>query len=223
MRVALAALAMLLGSAVFEARAATQSLKMRLVPSGAEPRARGKVLMSLREGANGLDAKLEIVVRRLDRRATFEVVLQGVRIGTIATRGNGNGRARFRNRPHHRDQRLGPAPRGGVPPLGKPSGTDILATLLPGRSSDPDHVQCCVAGGSRCASLTGEECAAGGGVDRGAGSCLPDPCASPASSPPVTCCVPDTDGPTCEIDAEPDCAASSGIVVDGGTCTPDPC
>src|SRR5262249_5641419 len=130
MRVALAALAMLLGSAVFEARAATQSLKTRLVPSGPEPRARRKTLMSLREGADGLDAELEIVVRRLERRATFEVVLQGVRIGTIGTRGTGNGRARFRNRPRHHEQRLGTDPRGRVLTIRNTSGTDILAALL---------------------------------------------------------------------------------------------
>src|SRR5262249_56290269 len=66
----------------------------------------------VRRVRRGLDGTLIVVVRNLAPRTTYEIVVQGVRIGTLTTNAARRGPARFRPHPGHHDQFLGVDPRG---------------------------------------------------------------------------------------------------------------
>jgi len=59
----------------------------------------------------------------------------------------------------------------------------------------------------------------------GAGSCMPNPCATPPGSEQIQCCQADhdEDGPECELSSAAECAADGGVSLGAGTCEPNPC
>jgi hypothetical protein len=155
------------------------------------------------------------------------VTLDGVRIGGFTTRRGGAGRARFDTRPRGSDQLLGVDPRGKVVALVSAGGAVVLQTTVGSGTLDPNDVRCCLPddSGPECEDRTATECAAAGGVDLGPGSCLPNPCSSPALPPAgdIRCCIPDDSGPECEDRTPAECSAQGGVNIGAGSCDPNPC
>src|SRR5207302_8246667 len=97
--------AALLGSAS-AAGADGFKISEKLTATAAAPGARGRAVVVVRDSHR----TVRVAARGLQRRTTHDVILDRVKIGTLTTSGRGNGRARFRSRPH--DQLLGTDPRG---------------------------------------------------------------------------------------------------------------
>jgi hypothetical protein len=205
-----------------------RSLKVdtTLAASGADADAAGDARLTIRSRRGTLDARLEVRVRRLAPAGQFEIVLDGVRIGELATSGGGNGKLRFRSRPRGKDLLLGVDPRGRELVIRDATGAVVLGAPIPDDSIDPTKVRCCLPddSGTECEDRTAAECSAAGGVDLGPGSCLPNPCAdAPVPGDDVVCCLPDDSGPECEDRTAAECSAQGGISLGAGTCLPNPC
>ena len=214
-----------LAPATVEAR--SSQVRQALIATGVDPDAKGHVRVEIRDRRAGLEGRFEVRVRKLDALASFDVTLDGVRIGSLTTRRNGSGKARFDTRPHGDDQPLGVDPRGRTAAVVNGGGAVVLQTVISSRSIDPDDVRCCLPddSGPECEDRTAAECAAAGGVDLGPGSCLPNPC---SGSPPIpggdiVCCIPDDSGPECEDRTAAECSAQGGVNLGPGSCTPNPC
>ena len=222
----LATLAITLGVSIAPAPAAAAShVRTALTPTSKDPDARGRANLLVR-GSRG---KLKIAAQRLKHGATFEVIVDTVRIGTLTTGGSGNGKARFSTGARGRDQLLGVDPRGKVLEVRDEDGDDVLETEMPD-DAQPGEIRCCVANHdeTECETKSPEECDADHGVNLGAGSCMPNPCANPATDH-VRCCVPDhdEDGPECEDLTADACSLAGGVNIgpgDGsGNCENDAC
>ena len=152
----------------------------------------------------------------------FDLLVGGVRVGTLTTSRGGNGQLRFRSRPHGHDLVLGVDPRGKDVLVRDADGHDVLSGHYPEDTEDAGKVACCDSstgalvardeGGhgdhgdgdhddgdddddheAECRMRTPAECAEHGGRVAG-DSCLPDPCGT--TIPPadaVRCCVPAED------------------------------
>jgi hypothetical protein len=190
----------------------------------ADPDAKGQVRVLLKTASSG---EFEVRVGGLDADTTYEVLVAGVKVGTLTTSGGGGGRARFRTRPRGRhDQLLGFDPRGAAVVLRSPTGEDVLGGTIPAGSvgGSTDKIACCIPDDSECEDRTAEECTAQGGTVSTALSCLPDPCAStPSVGGDVVCCIPDDSGAECEDRTTTECAAQGGVVVQAASCDPNPC
>jgi hypothetical protein len=189
--------------------------------------AKGQVRLLVRRPSDG---RLELHVRRLDPHSVFEILFDGVKVGTLETRSGGSGRVRFRSRPRGHDLTLGFDPRGGVLVVRNRNGEDVLRGEIPlsgvPAGNDPEKVACCVPDdrGSKCEDRSPERCVLEGGTVSAAASCLPDPCGGVATSGrDVVCCLPDDSGPECEDRTQDQCALQGGIVVDAASCAPNPC
>src|SRR5215813_11593329 len=91
----------------------------------------GQATVVVRRLRSGLDGTLLVTVRNLDARTTYEIVIDGVRIGTLTTNAAGRGRARFRTQPLGHDQLLGVDPRGQPIAVHALTGTDELTGVVP--------------------------------------------------------------------------------------------
>jgi hypothetical protein len=219
--VGLAASAALAGSRV--------TVREALAPTGVEADASGRATLTLRNGAKG---KFEVKVRHLAPATSFDVVVGGVKVGSIRTSRSGQGGVRFSSRARGRDLPLGFDPRGSAVTVRDGSGDDVLAGGMSDGSLDPGEVACCVPGrheDGECEDLTPDACAAAGGTLAGVDSCLPDPCTS-ASGPgdgALVCCLNETGDDEseseCEDTTEAGCAAAGGMVVEAVSCDPNPC
>jgi hypothetical protein len=211
--------------AIVEARGT--KARQQLTATGVDPDARGRVKVEIRDRSAGLEGRFEVRARKLDALSTFDVTLDGVRIGSFTTRRNGSGKARFDTRPRGDDQLLGVDPRGRTAAVVDGLGAVVLQTAISSSSIDPNDVRCCLPddSGPECEDRTAAECAAAGGVDMGPGSCLPNPCS--VSQPPpggdIVCCIPDDSGPECEDRTAAECSAQGGVNLGPGSCTPNPC
>lgn len=207
------------------ARSQSQVEKQELVATGADPDASGRAKLRVTDLTDG---RFEVRVRRLDSNATYEILVDGVRVGDVRTSSGGSGKARFRTRPRSsKDRLLGFDPRGAVVAIRNAAGSDVLAVRLAAPASDDGDVICCIPddSGPECEDRTPAECAAEGGVVSTATSCLPDPCAgvTPPGGGDVVCCIPDDSGPECEDRTSAECAAEGGVVVAATSCSPNPC
>jgi len=204
---------------------AASHTKQSLVSTGKDPDARGRASAVVR-GSNG---RLRVAARRLQHAATFEVIVDGVRIGTLATGRTGSGKARFDTRPHGGDQLLGVDPHGKLLQVRDAEGDDVLEGMMPD-DAEPGTIRCCIADDdeTECESETPAECEAKGGVSMGEGSCMPNPCASTGDH--IRCCIPegDEDGPECEDLTAAECSAEGGVSIGPGedcedhACRPTP-
>jgi hypothetical protein len=198
---------------------AASHVKAGLVPTGKDPDARGHASAVVR----GSKGKLAVSAHRLSSTATFEVIVDGVRIGTLSTHGGGNGKARFSTRPHGGDQLLGVDPRGKLLQVRDEDGDDVLETEMPDDSA-PGAIRCCRSheDETECEAESPDECAAKGGMNMGAGSCMPNPCPM-SGGDRIRCCVPeqDEDGPECEDRTADECSAEHGINIGPGECEDD--
>jgi len=218
----------LLGLVAGPVEARSIRAKQELERTGIDPDARGKVAVKIKSRRGELEGELEIKVQRLDGGATFEVVLDGVRIGNLTTTPRGTGKARFRTRQRRDDQLLGADPRGLPLAVRNDAGDAVLDADLVATALDGSDVRCCIPddSGPECEDRTVEECALAGGVDLGPGSCLPNPCddgTPPAPGDDIVCCLPDDSGPECEDRTPAQCSAQGGINLGPGTCVPNPC
>jgi hypothetical protein len=215
----------MLAAATADARGV--QVRQALVATGVDPDAAGQVRVEVRDRARGLAGRLEVRARKLDALDTFEVTLDGVRIGSFATRRRGAGKVRFDTRPRGNDQLLGADPRGKVVAVVNGDGVVVLQTTVGAGTLDPNDVRCCLPddSGPECEDRTAAECAAAGGVDLGPGSCLPNPCDQPAPPPggDIRCCIPDDSGPECEDRTPAECSAQGGVNIGAGSCDPNPC
>src|SRR5438874_5735983 len=153
-----------------------------------DSRAQGEARVAVPRVRKGLDGVLVVLVRKLEPRTTYEIVVQGVRIGTLTTNGAGRGRARFRTHPRRGDQLLGVDPRGKRVAVHALTGLDSLKGIVPGREGNAgDHIRCCVPGGGdqtpECDTVSANECNDKGGSSMGGGSCMPNPCPPPPPPP----------------------------------------
>jgi hypothetical protein len=199
---------------------AASHVKAGLVATGKDPDARGHASLVVR----GSKGKLAVSAHHLRSAATFEVIVDSVRIGTLSTHAGGKAKARFTTRPHRGDQLLGVDPRGKLLQVRDQDGDDVLETEMPD-DSDPGAIRCCRSheDETECEAESPDECQAKGGVNLGEGSCMPNPC--PASGPGdlVRCCIPDhdEDGPECERRTADECSAQHGINIGPGECEDD--
>ncbi len=216
------------GLAVLVPAAEAKGVKVRqsLGVTGADPDGTGELKADIRASAAGLRGKLEVKVHGLAPESTFDITLDGVRIGSFTTRRNGSGKAKFDTRPSRSKQLLGVDPRGRLAAVVAGDGSVVLQTAVSASTLDPNDVRCCLPddSGPECEDRTAAECAAAGGVDLGPGSCLPNPCSggTPIGGD-VLCCLPDDSGPECEDRTAAECSAQGGINIGVGTCLPNPC
>ena len=228
------------------------TIKQTLISTGGDLDATGKATTSIRKISKrfgGLEARLRVEVRKLDQDV-YDVSLDGVRIGQLATNKRGSGKAEFKTArlstangnsnanansngntnssspSGNKRQLLGVDPRGLIVVVSRPGGPALLQLAIDTANLDPNKVRCCVPddSGTECEDRTAAECVAEGGIDLGAGSCVPNPCAGVgAPGGDVRCCLPDDSGPECEDRTAAECAAVQGINIGAGTCLPNPC
>jgi hypothetical protein len=201
-------------------------VRLTLAPAASYAAGRGRAMLKVPGSGARRTGVLVVRVTRLAPRATFDVTVDGVRIGSLVTSRRGAASARFRTRPRRGEQLLGVDPRGRELRVVAAGGAAVLGGRVSTKGLDPGKIRCCLAddAGPECEDRTPAACAAEGGVDLGAGSCLPDPCAgSMPAGGDVRCCVPDDSGPECEDRTAAECAAQRGVNIGGGACTPNPC
>jgi hypothetical protein len=218
--------AIVLGGTGISTVAHALGVRQALAPTGADADARGKVRLQISKHKKGaLRGTLVVLANKLDARSTFDVTIDGVRVGTLVSNRRGKGRARFTTVPRgSKDQLLGVDPRGRVVAIMR-GGAVVLRGGLSDDSIDPSKVRCCLAhdSGAECEDRTPATCAAQGGVSLGAGSCLPNPCESATPGTDVVCCLPDDRGPECEDRTAAQCAVEGGVGLGVGACLPNPC
>lgn len=211
-------------AAVAPARAL--GVRQTLVATGADADASGKAALAVKKRKGTLTGQLTVSAKKLDDTGTFEVTVDGVRLGTLESNARGKGKARFRTTPRAgKDQLLGIDPRGRTIAIVRSDGVSVLLGTMSRSSLDDGDVRCCLPddSGPECEDRTPAECAAEGGVDLGPGSCLPNPCEGSTPGTDVVCCLPDDSGPECEDRTPAECAAQGGVSLGSGTCTPNPC
>jgi hypothetical protein len=218
---------MLLGPAA--AGAASTRIAQSLGATGADDDASGEVKLVIRDSSKGLRGKLEVKARDLEPERQYEIEIEGVRIGSLTTRRNGSGKAKFDSRPKPGKQLLGVDPRGKLAEVVSGQGATVLQTAVSASTLDPNKVRCCLPddSGPECEDRTAAECSAAGGVDLGPGSCLPNPCSGTTPPPEpeddIACCLPDDSGPECEDRTPAECSAQGGVSIGPGVCLPNPC
>src|SRR5262249_1765732 len=133
-----AMLALGLGLVAVPARA-SHRVQQTLAATDTDQDARGRAQLILRSDEDG---KFEGIAKKPDPDHTFDVIVSGVKVGTLTTTGGGSGRARFRTRPRGDDQLLGFDPRGSAVVVRNEAGEDVLTGTVPD-DTDPDEVACC--------------------------------------------------------------------------------
>jgi hypothetical protein len=220
---ALATLGLAIGAG--NARAHSEKENGSFSSTGVDADASGAVKLVVK---NASDGKFEVKVKRLDADATYDVLVDGVLVGQLTTTGGGNGRLRFRSRPHSNDELLGFDPRGALIVVRNAAGEDLLAVQLTDSGTvDAGEIICCIPddSGPECEDRTDAECTAAGGTATTATSCLPNPCAGtpPPTDEDIVCCIPDDSGPDCEDRTADECALEGGVAVEATSCDPNPC
>ncbi|HLK12384.1 MAG TPA: hypothetical protein VKW76_13490 [Candidatus Binatia bacterium] len=219
-----------LGLTVGGASAAV-SVKLALIPTTKAPNAKGQTHLVVRRGSQG---KFVVLAKRLAPNATFDVIVAGVKVGTLVTNPGGAGKLKFSSKPNRSEAFLGFDPRGAQVVVRDDVGDDdLVGDEPPGDSATgacclPDHE-----GESECEDLSAADCTSAGGAPSTATSCLPDPCTTTPPPAPILCCLPgsargaftDEDPEVeCEdVNTAGECTTRGGTVVQGSTCDPNPC
>src|SRR5262249_33676168 len=132
----------LVAAAYTPASASGQKVKQPLVTTGVDVDASGQAALALKAAAVG---QFDVRVHKLDRKATFEVIVDGVHVGDIGTNGGGGGKVRFRSRPRGHDLSLGFDPRGKTIVVRSANGDDVLVATFPdAQPASPADVVCCI-------------------------------------------------------------------------------
>ncbi|HLK09846.1 MAG TPA: hypothetical protein VKW76_00525 [Candidatus Binatia bacterium] len=223
--------AAVLGAAVAGATGAVK-LRTALVPTAKAPKARGATKLQLKHGARG---RFVVTARRLAPNATFDVVVGGVKVGTLTTNHAGGGKLKLSTSPHGREALLGFDPRGSQIAVRDEGGDDDLVGDEP--AGDSASGACCLRdheGETECEDVAPADCTKAGGTPSPATSCLPDPCTgTPPPVQKIVCCIANSahgafvdEDPEVEcehVDNQADCASAGGTVVQGTSCEGDPC
>lgn len=220
-------LASMAAGVVLPLHAVALTVRQPLAITGADGDAVGTATFKVQRRKGTLRGSLRIVGKRLAPHSSYEVTIDGVGVGELATRKSGKGELKLRSTSRSSESFLGTDPRGRTVALLDGSGATVLTARLNDDSIDPTDVRCCVPddAGMECEDRTAAECAAEGGVNLGFGSCLPDPCGEGSGPAPgdVVCCLPDDSGPECEDRTRAQCAAEGGVTLAAASCTPNPC
>src|SRR5262249_6250722 len=115
------ALAVVVGEAT-SGRAAVH-VHAKLLPTAHAPKARGQAMLQLKSASNG---RLKIAAQRLAASTSFDVVADGVKVGTLTTNGHGTGKTRLSTAPHGQNGFLGFDPRGTSLAVRDDAGDDVL-------------------------------------------------------------------------------------------------
>lgn len=201
---------------------------VQLVSTGVDADANSRAKLKVRRSD---DARFQLRARGLDVGGTYDLVFDGVSIGSLTADSSGRARARYRSRPRSSSDRLlGFDPRGSVLVVRNALGQDILAGDFPtgtSNASDDSKIVCCVPddSGTECEDRSADECVAEGGTVSAATTCLPNPCDTTVvpTEDDVVCCLPDDSGPECEDRTIAECSAEGGIVVEADSCLENPC
>ena len=218
--------AMLVAASVGTAQASSNKVKTELTATASAPGARGKANAVVRNATKG---RFEVKVQKLPANTSYDVVVGGIKVGSITTKNNGSAKIRFTSAPKSNDVLLGFDPRGAAVEVRSESGDDVLTGNLPADPNDLDgsDIACCIPddSGMECEDRTEAECLAQGGTVTGATSCLPNPCGeTPPVDVDIVCCLPDDSGPECEDRTQAECVAQGGTVVEATSCLPEnPC
>jgi hypothetical protein len=226
--------------------------RQRLTPPTSTSTARGRAFLITLSHHGNQEGSLDVFARGLAATATFDVLVDGVKIGNLQSNDAGGGHARFRSHPHGRALILGVDPRGKRLVVRDTAGADVLAGDWPLDGHSVGKVACCILDSASgafahdrhrgsehghghhgddddhdCRLKTVDECAQVGGTSAG-GSCLPDPCENDAPAPDGTvCCIPghgdDEDGAECEHRSPAACLMAGGAMVSAAGCDPNPC
>ena len=216
---------------------ATVRVKLSLVRTAKAPaRAKGLTKLVLKPGAKG---KFGVTARRLAPFTTYDVIVRGVKLGTLTTNAGGTGKAKFSSTPRPNETLLGVDPRGDqVVVRDEDTGDDELVGDEP--AGDSAMGACCIATSGRdgeseseCEELSAADCTTAGGTPNAAGSCLPDPCATTPPAEDILCCLSgsaqggfieeDPDVECEDVSTPAQCAAQGGTVVAGTSCDASPC
>jgi hypothetical protein len=110
--------------------------RIALTPTAAEADASGRAKLSIKSPSDG---QFEVQVRRLDRDATYQLIVDGIHVADITTSGGGNGKVRFRSRPRsERDLPLGFDPQNATIAVRSAAGADVLTASFPDANPDND-------------------------------------------------------------------------------------
>ena len=216
---------LVIGAAILLATSvgAAQKVKSSLTSTGVLPAAKGKSQLVVKSASDG---RFEVKVQKLAQRAAYDVLVGGVKVGSIHTRGGGNGALKFRSVPKGAELPLGFDPRGDNVEVRDADGDDVLTGDVADDGGNPTDVTCCVphSEGAECEDRTADECTAQGGTVSTATSCLPNPCGDSTAGAFVACCEPEDDGTAeCELRTDTACLAHGGVVGTATTCDPNPC
>lgn len=209
-------------------------VKKDLTATSMAPEARGKARLTLRSSKHG---KFSVLAKHLAGGQHFDVVVGGVKVGSLTTNSGGSGKARFSTQPRSKDTLLGFDPRGARIIVRDEDGDDVLEGEMP--DDDGTETACCNAenedeeGEVECEEKTPEECTAEGGTPIGvpggtAASCIPNPCSTTPPPGGVVCCTNETHDDESEAECDvvataAECAEDDGSVVQAGSCDPNPC
>ena len=198
------------------------------------PGAKGRAKLALKTASKG---RFRVMARGLAKGATFDLVVGGVKVGTLTTNRGGAGKAKLATSPKRSEGLLGVDPRGQTIEIRDADGNDDLVGDMPDQDSTSGAFACCLPddGGTECDTKTPDECSSKGGTSMdGVSSCIPNPCGAPphGGEGNVVCCFPGSaTGAFVDDDAEAecddvstaDCAAAGGTVVTATSCDPNPC
>jgi hypothetical protein len=193
----------------------------------APPSARGRAKLALKTSSRG---KFKVVARRLHGSTSYDVVIGGVKVGTLTTNPGGGGKLGLSTSPKGKDGMLGVDPRGDRIEVRDPNGDDELEGEMP-NDDDPNAVGCCIAEHDdeaqvECERMTPDECMHEGGTPSGSSSCIPDSCGSDGEQQ-VVCCSTDSedDDPNveCAMESAHECGDHDGQAVQATSCDPNPC
>jgi hypothetical protein len=225
--VALATAGLVLGGALDASAGA--HVKQALRATSHAPRARGNAKLTLKTSAKGV---FSIAARRLAAATSYDVVVAGVKVGTVETNARGAGHIVFGAPKRGHRALLGFDPRGRSLAVRDHDGNDVLEGDMPDDATDPGKVACCLPDddGVECDDRTPEHCLDDGGTPSSATGCFPDPCATTGTA--VCCTVDSTCGAFVDDDPElgchagvtaAECAEHHGTLVDATSCEPNPC
>ena len=214
------------------AHAVATKVKTTLTGTTSAPGASGRGKLVLKTASNG---KFALIAHHLPASRSFDVVMRGRKIGTMATNFAGTGRLNLSTQPRPTQSLLGFDPRGAqIVVRDATTGDDDLTGDVPD-NSDSSEGACCFQnqgeeGDNGCDDLIPTDCAAAHGTPAGTPSCIPNPCGttgSPGGSM-VFCCTGGSEDdeqmePECNETDQTDCAEKGGTVVSATSCDPNPC
>jgi hypothetical protein len=220
--------------------AKTTTVKLKLTATAKAPHAKGQTQLVVRRGGKG---RFMVLAKRLAPNGTFDVIVGGVKVGTLTTNHGGAGKAKFDTTPNSKETLLGFDPRGDQVVLRDDAGDDDLVGDEP--NDDSASGACCLGshdlvsgdhhggGEAECEEMSTADCTKHGGTPNAAASCLPNPCATtPPPNEQLICCRGSAQGAFVEEDPEvecndvhapAECADEGGTLVSAASCDPNPC